>query len=267
MVEINENWFEIIKIKNYLYVIQENISVVHPVYTNDPLNIYLLLGNHTALLIDTGCGLSPIKPIVDKIIGKRKLLVFNSHFHWDHVLGNEEFEEVYIHENEAFIISKPYDLSYSKEIFGNYYASRNFVIPPAKVIKKLRDGDSFDLGKILVKVIHAPGHSPGSICLLTNTGELFIGDVSYYGDIFLPHRRSFSIVLGSISNLIRLCEANDKIELYPSHKQFPCDKTLLLDLHNGIENIENLWDNRKEHNFFTAWVIDDDKFRYYISRF
>jgi len=266
MAEITNNWYKITKIKDYLYVIQENISVVHPVYTNDPLNLYLLLGDNTALLIDTGCGLSPLKPIVDKLRGERNLMVLNSHTHWDHVFGNEQFEEVYVHENEAFMVSRPYDLSYSKEIFGKYYAGRNFKIPPAKTIKTLRDGDAFDLGKIVVRVIHTPGHSPGSICLQTNTGELFIGDVSYYGEIFLPPRRSFSIVLESISNLIRLCEANDKIELYPSHKQFPCDKTLLLDLHNGIENIENLWDNRKEHNLFTAWVIDDDKFRYYISR-
>ncbi len=48
------NHFLISKHKPYLYVIKENISLVHPVYTNDPLNIYLLLGTHTALLLDTG---------------------------------------------------------------------------------------------------------------------------------------------------------------------------------------------------------------------
>ena len=34
--------------KEYLYVIKENISVVHPVYRNDPLNMYLILGSHSA---------------------------------------------------------------------------------------------------------------------------------------------------------------------------------------------------------------------------
>ncbi len=264
MAESNDNWYKITKIKDYLYVIQENISVVHPVYTNDPLNMYLLLGTHTALLIDTGCGLSPIKPIVDKLIGKKKLLVFNSHAHWDHILGNEEFEEVFIHESEAFIISKPYDLSHSRKIFGKYYASRNFTIPPAKVIKKLRDGDSFDLGKILVKVIHAPGHSPGSICLLTNTGELFIGDVSYYGEIFLPRRRFFPIVLDTLSKLIKVYEEHKSLELYPSHRQYPCDKNLLVDLYNSVKNIKNLWDKRQKNELFNAYYVEDKKFRYYL---
>jgi len=183
----NNQHFKIVKHKDYLYVIQEDISIVHSAYTNDPLNMYLILGNHSALLIDTGCGISPLKPIVDKLIGSRKLLVFNSHAHWDHVLGNEEFGEVYIHENEEKIVSEPYDLSNSKELFAKYYANRNFSIPPAKIIKKLRNGDIFDLGNIRIKVIHAPGHSSGSICLLTNKNELFTGDVAYYGDHFLKY--------------------------------------------------------------------------------
>ncbi|MFX1340253.1 MAG: MBL fold metallo-hydrolase [Promethearchaeota archaeon] len=264
MADIKDDWYKITRFKDYLYVLQENISIVHPVYTNDPLNLYLLLGDHTALLIDTGCGLSPLKPIVDKLIGERKLLVFNSHSHWDHVFGNEHFEEVYIHEDEVFMISRPYDLSYSKEIFGKQYAYRNYLIPPAKLIKPLKDGDIFDLGEIEVKVIHASGHSPGSICLLTNTGELFTGDVAYYGDQFLPKRQFFPIVLNSLSRLIRICEEHESLELYPSHRQTPCEKSLLTDLYNGIKNIEKIWHTRQKNEVFNAFYVEDEKFRYYI---
>ena len=65
--------FKVSKHNDYLYVIKENISVVHPAYRNDPLNMYLLLGTHTALLLDTGFGLYPLKPIVNNLIGERKL--------------------------------------------------------------------------------------------------------------------------------------------------------------------------------------------------
>ncbi len=266
----NENQhFEISKHKDYLYVIKENISLVHPVYTNDPLNIYLLLGSHTTLLLDTGCGLYPIKPIVDALIGEKKLLVFNTHYHWDHPLGNVEFEEVYIHKNEVDIVSKPYDVSYFKDSpneIVKIYTEQNFLIPPAKIIKPLKDGDIFDLGEIEVKILHCPGHSPSSICLLTNTGELFTSDVAYYGDQFLPKRENFPIVLKTLSKLIELCEKDKNLELYPSHRQYPCNKTLLTDLYNGIENIKNLWNTKKAFDFFEAWQIDDDKFRYYISK-
>ncbi len=263
--------FEISKHKDYLYVIKENISLVHPVFTNDPLNIYLLLGTHTALLLDTGCGLFPIKPIVDELIGKRKLLVFNTHYHWDHPLGNVEFGEVYIHESEVEFVSKPYDVSYfndSPNEIVKLYEEQNFLSPPAKVIKTLKDGNIFDLGEIGVEVMHCPGHSDGSICLLTSTGELFTSDVAYYGDQFLPRKENFPEVLNTLSKLINICKKQEMVELYPSHRKYPCDVTLLTDLYSGIVNIENLWDKKKPFDFFEAWLIDDPngKFRYYISR-
>ncbi len=265
------NHFEISKQKDYLYVIKENISLVHPVYTNDPLNIYLLLGTHTALLLDTGCGLFPIKPIVDELIGKRKLLVFNTHYHWDHPLGNVEFGEVYIHENEVEFISKPYDVSYFKDSpneIVKVYEEQNFLIPPAEIINPLKDGDVFDLGEIGVEVIHCPGHSPGSICLLTSTGELFTSDVAYYGDQFLPKRKKIPQVLDTLLKLIKLCKNQKIMELFPSHRQSPCDLTLLSDLYEGIANIENIWDTKKPFEFFHSWQIEDPsgKFRYYVSK-
>ena len=265
----NKQHFEVSKHKGYLYVIKENISVVHPAYRNDPLNMYLLLGTHTALLLDTGCGLYPLKSIVDELIGERNLLVFNTHAHWDHVLGNEEFGEVYIHTKEVSFINRPYDMSYLKDSpceIVRKYEEKNFLIPPVRNINTLKDGDVFDLGEISVKIIHTPGHSPGSICLLTSTGELFTSDVAYYGDQFLPKRKDFPQVLITLSKLIKLCEKQKDLELYPSHRKYPCDKILLTDLYNGIKNIKNLWDTKKAFDFFYAWQIDDNKFRYYISR-
>lgn len=263
------NHFEISKHKDYLYVIKENISIVHPVYTNDPLNMYLLLGSFTALLIDTGCGLYPLKPIIDDLIDDRTLVVVNSHTHWDHILGNQEFGEVYVHENEADIVSNPYDLSFlidSPSEIAKKYAKHNYSIPPAQVIKTIKDGHVFDLGEILIKVIHCPGHSPGSICMLTSSGELFTGDVAYYGDQFLPKKKKIPKVLETLSKLISICETQGGFELYPSHRNYPCDKTLLTDLYNGIGNIKNIWKMKKRFDFFEAWQIDDDKFRYFITR-
>ncbi|MFX1427533.1 MAG: MBL fold metallo-hydrolase [Promethearchaeota archaeon] len=265
----NSPYFDISKHKEYLYVIKENISVVHPVYRNDPLNMYLILGSHSALLLDTGCGLYPLKTIVDDLIDERKLFVLNTHTHWDHILGNNEFKKVFVHKNEAKIVSNPYNLLFlidSPCEIVKKYAEHNFLIPPAKIIKTVKDKFEFELGEISVKVIHTPGHSPGSICLLTSNNELFTSDVAYYGDTFLPKRKYFPRVLKTLSKLINLCERQKIVELYPSHQKYPCDKTLLTDLYNGIKNIENLWDTKIPFDFFESWQIDDEKFRYYIER-
>jgi len=265
----DSNHFTVGKLSDELYVIQENISYVHPIYTNDPLNLYLLLGEHSSLLIDTGCGLAPLKPIVEGIVKERDLIVINSHAHWDHILGNEEFEEVYIHENEAEIVSNPYNLAYHRDIFGKRYGNRNLVIPPCNTIKTIKDGDIFDLGGKDVEVIHAPGHSPGSVCLLTSENKLFTGDVAYYGDQFLPRKEFIPRVLETLSNLISLCKKNNVNTLYPSHQKTPCGMNLLKELYEGVSNIDQLWHTRKLHSHFYSWIINDPKhkrFRYLISR-
>ncbi|MFX1375079.1 MAG: MBL fold metallo-hydrolase [Promethearchaeota archaeon] len=265
----NNQHFDISKHKEYLYVIKENISIVHPAYRNDPLNLYLILGSHSALLLDTGCGLYPLKPIVEDLIGQRKLFVLNTHTHWDHILGNNEFGEIYVHKNEAQIVSNPYNLSFlidSPCEIVKKYEEQKFSIAPAKTIIKIKDGYEFDLGDISVKVIHTPGHSPGSICLLTSKGELFTSDVAYYGDTFLPKKDLLPKVLKTLSKLINLCDEQTIFELYPSHQKYPCDKTLLTDLYIGIKNIEKKWGNKVPFEFFESWQIDDEKFRYFIAK-
>ncbi len=262
--------YNVIKYKDYLYIIQESITDIHPVYKNSPLNLYLLLGSQKALLIDTGCRIEPLKSIVDKLIGEKELMVLNTHAHWDHVLGNMDFKEVFIHANDSHVISKPYNVSFLKDSPYDTIKTHekfNFLIPPAKKIRILQDGDTFNLGDLIVRVIHAPGHSPGSICLYTNKNELFTGDVAYYGEHFLPKREDFPIVLNTLEKLIKICTANEKFSLFPSHTKTPCDRELLMALKEGIEKIDNLWDARKRHAFFPAYEIKDDKFTYYISLF
>jgi glyoxylase-like metal-dependent hydrolase (beta-lactamase superfamily II) len=264
--------FDISKLKEYLYVIKENISLVHPVYTNDPLNMYLLLGEHSALLLDTGCGLSPLKPIVKDLIANRNLIILNSHTHWDHILGNIEFGEVFVHEKEAHIVSQPYNVSYFQDSPNKrvvqIYANQNFLIPPAPVIKTFKDQDEFDLGGLKVKIIHCPGHSPGSVCLLSNKNELFTTDVAYYGDIFMPKRQDFPQVLESLEKLIDLCKRENIEGLYPSHRKTPCNTALLIDLRAAINNIEKIWDTRKSFDFFHSWQIGEttDKFRFIVAK-
>lgn len=48
--------------------------------------------------------------------------------------------------------------------------------------KLLNDGDKFMLGTSLVKVIHTPGHAPGSICLEVADKWLVTGDTLFIGD-------------------------------------------------------------------------------------
>lgn len=46
----------------------------------------------------------------------------------------------------------------------------------------LRDGSVLRLGGLDLRVIHTPGHTPDSICVLAGSGALFTGDTLFVGD-------------------------------------------------------------------------------------
>src|SRR5208283_379321 len=79
-------------------------------------------------------------------------LIVNTHGHSDHINGDPIFQEkykvpIYIHKYDA-----PSTEGFEK---GNF---------PANVL--LEDGSLIEFGDESLKVIHTPGHTPGSICLL-----------------------------------------------------------------------------------------------------
>ncbi len=263
----DKDWYEVIKQKDDLYIIRERLDEIDPRFLTTYTNIYLILGIEKALLIDTGSGLFPLKPVVNKLIETRELLVINTHSHFDHRGSNDEFETIYIHENEAKNASMPFDISILKDSpkeIVNRYATNNFVYQPPTNVKPLNDGDRFDLGDISVEVIHTPGHSIGSISLLTSNGELFTGDTAHYGTMYLPKKRDFPIILNSILRLKDLCDSQIIQEIHPSHEEFAVGRELLDDLFVGINHIENIWDTRERYKFLRAWLLEDSKFKYII---
>lgn len=265
----SKSWYEVIKQKEYLYVIREKLDKIEPRFLTKYINMFLLLGHHTALLIDTGSGLLPLKPVIDRLIGDRKLIVVNTHSHFDHRGSNSEFEKIYIHANEVNEISTPFDVSFLKESpnqIVKLYQEKNFKLPVANNVQPLKDGSKFNLNGIRIKVIHTPGHSNGSICLLTNKGELFTGDTAHYGSMYLPVKEEFPIILKSLLKLIKQFDINESLQLYPSHEEYAVAKELLIRLYKGIQNIENIWETRKYDDFLEGFILKDENFRYIIQK-
>ncbi len=260
------HWFEVKKFKEYLYVIRERLDEIDPRYLTTYTNLYLIIGTHSALLIDTGCGLFPLKPVINGLILDRNLIVINTHSHFDHIGGNSEFETILIHKEEMRFISKPRDISFlsssPKEIVKRFEII-DYTFSPAKEIKPVEHDLVIDLGELSVRVIHTPGHSPGCISLLTNKNELFTGDTAHYGTIFLT-KNTFPISLMSIENLLNLFQKSENIEIYPSHEDFAVGKELLEELTIGIQNIDEIWDSRIRDDNLNAWLISDKKFKYVV---
>lgn len=118
-------------------------------------NCYLLISDNEAVLIDPGF---LTKEILKEIEGKKLLYIILTHYHWDHILGAKKLKE----KTGAKILIHKEDKKFLK----------------FEVDQLLDGGEEIRFGKEFLKIIHTPGHTPGSISILVQN-FLFTGDTLF----------------------------------------------------------------------------------------
>jgi glyoxylase-like metal-dependent hydrolase (beta-lactamase superfamily II) len=86
---------------------------------------------------------------------------------------------------------------------------------PVKPEQFLNDGDTISFGEIQLKVLHTPGHTPGSLCFLTGS-YLISGDTIFPGGpgkTWSPD--DFKKIVESLRNKIFILP--DETQVYPGH--------------------------------------------------
>ena len=80
---------------------------------------------------------------------------------------------------------------------------------------ELGDGDTINLGQLRIKILHTPGHTPGSLCLLAGK-YLISGDTIFQGG---PGKTRTSADFRQIVNSIvtKIFVLPDDTEIYPGH--------------------------------------------------
>jgi len=136
--------------------------------------------------------------------GMRIAQVIDTHVHADHRSGGPEL---------AGRVGAPYRLHESADV------ERPFT--------PMCDGELIDLGNTKVKVIHTPGHSGDSVCLLVTDLKrgpapwfVLTGDTLFVGTVGRPDlpgraRENAALLYDSIRD--RLLTLPDDIEVYPGH--------------------------------------------------
>lgn len=181
-------------------------------------NIYLVKGKNPTI-VDCGTGLhhnyveDEIKKIVDPKTVKQIVL---THEHYDHCGGVRKLFE--LTSRKAKIIAHV-DASDKIEKGESDFASMlGGVMPKMSVNIKIEEGDELKIGDEEFKVIHTPGHTPGSICLYSKDSKtLFSGDTvfpnGYFGRYDFPGGDADQLK-NSIEKLAKLNIEN----IYPGHE-------------------------------------------------
>jgi glyoxylase-like metal-dependent hydrolase (beta-lactamase superfamily II) len=174
-------------------------------------NCYLVWQNDSdeCVLID-----APAQPelILDALDCKKITTIVLTHKHFDHVgaaasLVAATGAKIYAHELDAGVIEQG-----SRDVFGGV---RN--VEPCKVDVQLKGDEALNLAGIEFDVLHTPGHSKGSICLLNSANQvLFSGDTIFRGttgrtDLDGGSPRQMH------ESLIKLSKLNDSITVLPGH--------------------------------------------------
>ena len=151
------------------------LRVVGPVATN----VHLLADPRTreAIAIDTA--IPSLAWIRDELTarGWTLKLIVTTHGHWDHFGDNaavaaETGAPVAVHALDAHRLTKPQPL----------WAP--FEIPPSVPAVDLAEGGEVRFGSIRLEVLHTPGHTEGSVCLLDREdGLLLSGDTLFAGSL------------------------------------------------------------------------------------
>jgi len=163
-------------------------------------NCYLLICQNELVIVDPGPGAKEVLTEIKKLKAKPKYII-NTHYHLDHTFSNkilkkETGAKILIHEKEKKYIKF---LGFKPDRF-------------------LKEGDEIKIGNETLKVIHTPGHSKGSICLL---GKDFIltGDTLFKDALPATH-----FIGGSEKDLKESFEKLRKILkpdmiVYPGHDE------------------------------------------------
>jgi hydroxyacylglutathione hydrolase len=234
-VNMSAEWFEVKEIGDAIWAIDDRGCDV----------MYLVSGDERCLLMDTGWGVGDL-PVLVASLSPLPLTVVNTHGHPDHVFGNGQFAQVYVHvADEAAARELPsaemrtwiVDNALPKPLPAGFQFDVWAVAGPGS-LDTIQDGHVFDLGGRDLEVISVPGHTPGSICLLDRQARvLFTGDSVLPGAVWLHLDESLPLsrFRENLQRLQGLADAFDTI--LPGHadlQALPLSKNLLGDLVAGI---------------------------------
>jgi glyoxylase-like metal-dependent hydrolase (beta-lactamase superfamily II) len=182
--------------------------VVGPIATN--VHVLADPGSREAIAIDTA--IPSLAWIADELAARdwTLKLIVSTHGHWDHIGDNAA---VAAHTG-AEIAVHPLDrerLTHPQPVFAP------FDIPLSVPAVELAEGGVIRFGDIRLRVLHTPGHTEGSVCLLAEDDALlFSGDTLFaggWGRVDLPGGDPTAMV----ASLGRLIDLEDHVGVFPGH--------------------------------------------------
>ncbi|HEY5511085.1 MAG TPA: MBL fold metallo-hydrolase [Prolixibacteraceae bacterium] len=189
-------------------------------FTFNPVavNAYLLWDEtKEAVLIDPACFYPAEELELSRFVeteGLKIAHVLNTHGHFDHLMGNNFAEGKWglkckIHSGDVPYVNQARQQAM---LFG--ITMQN----PSPAVELVSEGDEIYFGQSILKVIHVPGHSPGSVAYYGESDKiLIVGDILFSGSVGrtdLPGGNHNQLITGIKEKLLTLGE---DVRVYSGH--------------------------------------------------
>ncbi|MFP3189936.1 MAG: MBL fold metallo-hydrolase [Thermoproteota archaeon] len=175
-------------------------------------NVYVVFDKGEGVVIDIALGSEAVASFAKKH-NIQILYLINTHAHIDHTAHNSKLKNllnvrIALHKNDYPLL---------KEFFRTKYDFIHEELEFAEPDILFDDGYVFKFGEVEMKVIHTPGHTPGSVCLYVEKEKvLFSGDTLFantYGRTDFPYSSEEEM----IKSLKKLSMLPGDVKVYPGH--------------------------------------------------
>lgn len=142
-------------------------------------NCYLISDpiSHETLVIDP----ADASEYISDVLSRESLTptgLVATHGHFDHILGAFGLQVTYnipfyLHGDDTFLIDR-------MQSSARHFLKRKNIDPAPTVTRRLEEGDTLAVGKEKIRVLHTPGHTPGSIVILVvSASAMLVGDALF----------------------------------------------------------------------------------------
>jgi hydroxyacylglutathione hydrolase len=172
-----------------------------------------------AIVVDGGDGVDDVAALLKRNGWRAKLLV-HTHAHIDHIGDLGKLRDL----TGAKGLLHPADLPlYQTLAWQARWLGLDGAPPIVPLDGELRDGDVIEVGAIRFRVLHTPGHTPGSVCFAVEENDstrLLTGDTLFAGSIgrWDLGGTSMEDIVHSIQT--KLMEYDDATPVVPGHGPF-----------------------------------------------
>jgi len=203
-----DDWFAIENIAPGIHAIGE------PRFHQNNWN-YLIEGQHTALLFDTGPGVRDISEVV-RALTKLPVIAFPSHLHFDHTGNLHRFQSISLPDLPVLrACIRDGLLHATDDLFRGFI--EGMVWKPVKISEWWPIGKRIDLGGRHLDLIHTPGHPPDSVSLFDQDAKILLAaDFVYPGPLYAQTPGANLADYLTTSETL-LLQTNDQTRIFCAH--------------------------------------------------